>query len=214
MSRLLRLALYLAFVVWALLTLYVLVLLRERYGRGGPIPVSQARMLLNPRRESIHPVRKTLAKFRIRPGDTVLEIGPGPGYFTAEAARMAAPGGRVIALDLQLGMLEMLQERLDEADERRVHAVLADATRLPLTDAGVDVAYLVAVLGEIPDRPAALAELRRVLKPGGLLAITETLTDPDYQLVGTVRDVCRASGFEPVEHSRERLGYTALFCSP
>jgi len=214
MVRLLRLALFLAFVVWALLTLYVVVLLRERYGRGGPIPVSQARMLLNPRREWIQPVRKTLARFRIRPGDTVLEIGPGPGYFTAEAARIAGSDGRVIALDLQRGMLEMLRERLDQAGERRVHAVLADATRLPLTDASADVAYLVAVLGEIPDRPAALAELRRVLKPGGLLAITETLTDPDYQLVDTVRDVCRASGFEPVEHSRERLGYTALFRSP
>lgn len=211
--RFLRILFFLTLSIWALLTLYVVVWVRERYGRGGPIPVSQGRMLLDRRRGWLQPVRGTLEKFRIKPGDTVLEIGPGPGYFTIEVARMAGPAGRVVALDLQRGMLEMLRERLAEEAVHPAQMILGDATRLPLADSSADVAYLVAVLGEIPDRPAALAELRRVLKSGGLLGISETLTDPDYQLVDTVRDVCRASGFEPVEHSRERLGYTALFRS-
>jgi len=72
-------------------------------------------------------------------------------------------------------------------------------------------AYLVAVLGEIPDRVQALRELRRVLRRGGVLSITETLTDPDYQLEDSVRDVCRAVGFEPLEHVRGLLGYTMNF---
>lgn len=212
--RLIRYILMLVLALWALASLYIFNWFRERYGRGGPIPVAQAQTLLHPRREWIHPVRETLAKFRIRPGDTVLEIGPGPGYFTVGAARAAGESGRVIALDIQRGMLQMLQSRLDEADVREAQPVWGDATRLPLVDASADVAYLVAVLGEIPDRPAALKEVRRVLKPDGLLAISETLTDPDYQFVDTVRDLCRALGFEPVEHAKERLGYTLVFRSP
>jgi SAM-dependent methyltransferase len=214
MRLLIRAAFLAAFAGWALVTLYVFVWLRERWGRGGPIPVSQAQILLHPLRRWMQPARATLEKFGIRPGGAVLEIGPGPGYFTLEAARMVGASGRMLALDVQRGMLAMLQQRLDGAGARDAHPILGDATCLPLRDGTVDVAFLVAVLGEIPDRPAALAELRRVLKPGGLLGITETLTDPDYQLAATVRDVCRASGFEPVEHSRERTGYTTLFRAP
>jgi len=70
------------------------------------------------------------------------------------------------------------------------------------------------VLGEIPDRPQGLAELRRVLKPGGTLSITEHLTDADYQFEDTVRDLCRASGFEPGEHQRRFLGFTMNFAAP
>ena len=89
--------------------------------------------------------------------------------------------------------------------------ILGDATRLPLAEDSVDSAYLVAVIGEIPDRVQALRELRRVLRAGGVLSITETLTDPDYQLEDSVRDLCRAVGFEPLEHTRGLLGYTMNF---
>lgn len=71
-----------------------------------------------------------------------------------------------------------------------------------------------AVLGEIGDRPAALKELRRVLKPGGVLSLTETLTDPDYVFQGTLRDLCRAIGFKELECSREITGYTMVFAAP
>jgi hypothetical protein len=55
---------------------------------------------------------------------------------------------------------------------------------------------------------------RRVLRPGGALSISESATDPDYQLDDGVRDLCRASGFELLHHSGERLGYTMCFTAP
>src|SRR3990172_7417052 len=92
--RVLRLLLIAAFIVWALATLQFVMWIRERYGRGGPIPVSQAGMLLSPLRRFIDPVGATMQRFRIERGDTVLELGPGPGYFTAGAAEAVGPGGR------------------------------------------------------------------------------------------------------------------------
>jgi SAM-dependent methyltransferase len=182
-----------------------------RYRRRGPMPFTEAGMLHNPLRPVLHPVRRTLERAHVEPGTTVLELGPGTGYFSVEAARMIGPGGRLLCLDIQPPMLAELSEHLRDAGVSNAGLLLGDATRLPLAEDSVDTAYLVAVLGEIPDRPLALQELRRVLRRGGILSITETLTDPDYQLEDSVRDVCRALGFEPLEHVRGLLGYTMNF---
>ena len=67
---------------------------------------------------------------------------------------------------------------------------VADAMHLPLATASVDRAFLVTVLGEVPDPDAALAELRRVLKPGALLGFCESLGDPDIVFLGKLRNLC------------------------
>ena len=182
-----------------------------RNQRRGPMPFSEAGFLRNPLRRLLHPVRRTLERAHVEPGATVLELGPGTGYFSVEASRIIGPGGRLLCLDIQRPMLVELAGRLREAGVANAGLILGDATRLPLAEDSVDSAYLVAVIGEIPDRVEALRELRRVLRPGGVLSITETLTDPDYQLEDSVRDLCRAVGFEPLEHMRGLLGYTMSF---
>ena len=182
-----------------------------RYQRRGPMPFAKAGTLHNPLRGLIHPVRRTLERAHVEPGATVLEVGPGTGYFSVETSGMIGGGGRLLCLDIQRRMLAELAEHLREAGVINADLLLGDATSLPLADDSVDSAYLVAVLGEIPDRPQALQELRRVLRREGVLSITETLTDPDYQLEDSVRDVCRAVGFEPLEHVRGLLGYTMTF---
>jgi ubiquinone/menaquinone biosynthesis C-methylase UbiE len=216
--RVLRWLLRFLLIGWAVLSVGFILGVRrwfqERDGRGGPIPVSQAMLLLNPLRERMHPVRKTLETFRLAQGQTVLELGPGPGYFTPEAARIVGPEGRVVCVDLQPGMLALLQGRLREHRVANACPVAASATRLPLADGSMDAAFLVAVLGEVPDRPAALAELRRVLRLGGTLSFLETLTDPDYVFIDLLKDLCRAYGFELIEHRRLLLGYTMTFAAP
>lgn len=198
----------------AVAAVLVAIWMRERYGRGGPFPARDALALLNPQRRRLHPVEETVRFFRIKPGDTVLEIGPGPGYFSIEAARVTGTDGRVVCLDVQPGMVAVLDERLRH--ERAVNArpLVGDATRLPLADRSVDAAFLVFVLGEIPDRPAAMAELRRVMKPGGAVSIMETWTDSDYQLEASVEDLFRAYGFEARERRRQLLGYARGFVAP
>ena len=85
--RALRFVLYGLVALWALLSLGAFVWLRERYGRGGPIPVSQAGTLLHPLRGLLQPVRPILDKFGLRAGATVLELGPGPGRDTSRWRR-------------------------------------------------------------------------------------------------------------------------------
>jgi SAM-dependent methyltransferase len=188
--------------------------MRERYGRGGPFPARDALALLNPQRRRLHPVEETVRFFRIEPGDTVLEIGPGPGYFSIEAARAAGSSGRVVCIDVQPAMIAVLDERLRRERADNAMPLVGDATRLPLAGQSADAAFLVFVLGEIPDRPAAMAELRRVLKPGGAVSVMETWTDSDYQLEASVGDLFRAYDFEPLESRRQLLGYARSFVAP
>jgi ubiquinone/menaquinone biosynthesis C-methylase UbiE len=194
---------------------YVWMWVRDRYSGRGPMPYALAAFSLhNPLRPLIHPVRRTLERSHVQPGATVLELGPGTGYFSIEASRIIGAGGRLLCLDIQRPMLVDLTDRLRQAGVANADLILADATRLPLSDNVVDAAYLVTVIGEVPDRPQALRDLRRVLRQGAVLSFTESLTDPDYQLEDSLRDVCRASGFEPLEHMPGLLGYTMNFTVP
>ena len=177
-------------------------------------PASQAAALLNPLRERLMPVEKTLDRFGVSSDQTVLEVGPGPGYYTLKASGRIGDCGRILCFDIQRGMLETLRRRLEDADVHNADLVIADATHLPLAAGCVDVAFLVTVLGEVPEPEAALAELRRVLKPGGRLGFGETMRDPDYVLLGRMRRMCRAQGFEVAAYYREFLGYTITFRVP
>ena len=89
-------------------------------------PASQAAALLNPLRERLMPVEKTLDRFGVSSGQTVLEVGPGPGYYTLKASRRIADSGRILCLDIQRGMLETLRSRIEDADVRNADLVVAD----------------------------------------------------------------------------------------
>jgi len=103
------------------------------------------------------------------PGEQILGVGPGTGYYTREIASAIGPAGRFDALDLQQPMLDELMQRAERRGIGNVGPARGDAQALPNGDATCDAAFLVATLGEIPDRDRALGELRRVLKPGGRL---------------------------------------------
>ncbi|QIN84518.1 methyltransferase domain-containing protein [Rubrobacter tropicus] len=83
---------------------------------------------------------------------------------------------------------------------------------MPFPDDGFDVVFLVDVVGEIPDKPAFFGECARVLKPGGVLAVTEQISDPDFHLPSSVRTLAAAAGL--MEDGLEGLPwwtYTARF---
>src|SRR3954468_16996013 len=143
-----------------------------------------------------------------QPGERVLEVGPGTGYYTVPVADWLGPDGRLELFDLQQ---EMLDHTLRAAGELagRVGATQGDARDLPYPDASFDAAYLVTVLGEIPDQEAALRELRRVVKPGGRLVVGEIAVDPHWVSPARLRRRAEAAGLTFSRRSGTPLGYFA-----
>ena len=131
----------------------------------------------------------------LSPGMTVLDAGCGPGRLTVPLARSVGPAGRVVALDIQPGMLARAKTKTEAAGHANVEFVAAALGAGKLHAHRFDRVVLVTVLGEIPDRAAALAELFDVLKPGGLLAIVEVIFDPHFQSRSTVTRLALSTGF-------------------
>jgi arsenite methyltransferase len=104
----------------------------------------------------------------IPPGGTALDVGSGPGNVTASLARAAGPGGVALGVDISE---PMLARAVRAESGPQVGFLRADAQRLPLRDNTVDAVVSTAVLQLIPNPAAALAEMARVLRPGGRLAI-------------------------------------------
>jgi ubiquinone/menaquinone biosynthesis C-methylase UbiE len=128
------------------------------------------------------------------PGERVLEVGPGTGYYALPMAGWLGPDGRLDVLDVQQEMLDHTLRRATEQGVSNIVPTRADARELPYPDDAFDAAYLVTVLGEIPDQGAALRELRRVVKPGGRIVVGELLLDPHMVTHRALRDRASAAG--------------------
>jgi ubiquinone/menaquinone biosynthesis C-methylase UbiE len=186
--------------------------LAARFGRSSPCPAALSWLVDNPLRRFY--TRPVLDRIGIRPGERVLELGPGPGLFTVGAALRAGPEGRLIAVDIQPKMIAQVEQRVWEAGLTNVETHLASAYDLPLETESVDRAFLITVLPEISDRARALAELHRVLRPGGVLSIGEEFYDPDYLFLPETIRLVEAAGFRYVEHLGNVWVYTANFEKP
>ncbi|MBW3634434.1 MAG: class I SAM-dependent methyltransferase [Chloroflexi bacterium] len=145
------------------------------------------------------------------PGERLLEVGPGTGYYTLDIAGHLEPGGQLDILDLQPAMLEETMRRAAAGGVRNVVPTPGNAQELPYPDATFDAAYLVATLGEVPGKDRALRELRRVLKQGGRLVVGEGQPDPHMVSLHDLREQAREVGLRYERHHGGRFGYLARF---
>lgn len=163
--------------------------------------------------EAPHPLitrRRMQSVLEPRPGERMLEVGPGTGYYTLAVAEWIAPGELDI-FDLQQEMLDHTMRRADERGVANVIPAQGDVRRLPYPDASFDAAYLVTVLGEVPDQDAALRELARVLKPGGRLVVGELFGDPHWVSPQALRSRAEAAGLTFERRIGSLLGYFGRF---
>ena len=168
-------------------------------------------------RFSLELPRPFLTRSRLReilspePGEGVLEVGPGTGYYSLHAARWLEPEGTLEVLDIQQEMLDHTMRRAYALDISNIIPTRGDAQALPYPDGRFDAAYLVATLGEVPDKERALHELGRVLKPGGRLVVGESQPDPHIVSFDELRMLADVVGLSYERRAGGRLGYFASF---
>jgi SAM-dependent methyltransferase len=146
-----------------------------------------------------------------QPGERVLEIGPGTGYYSLHAARWLEPEGILEVLDIQQEMLDHTMCRARTQGISNIVPIRGDAQTLPYAGGYFDSAYLVATLGEIPDPGHALRELRRVLKCGDRLMVGEVLLDPHMVSFDKLRMLADVAGLSYECRVGGRFEYLASF---
>ena len=162
--------------------------------------------------EAPHPVitrERLRAVLRPEPGERLLEIGVGTGYYSLDLAEWAAPEGTLELFDLQQEFLDHVKRRAAERGLENLVPTQGDATALPYADASIDAVILTAVLGEIPDTAAALREIRRVLKPSGRLVVGELFGDPHFTTLNSLKAQSAEAGLSYEEHSGNWFAYFA-----
>ena len=179
-----------------------------------PCPPALGWVLESGLREWVAPTPLVLERVGLKPGMRALEIGPGVGHMSVPAARRLGGSGRLVALELQPEMARRARERLRREGIGNAEVRVGDVTNAPLEPASYDLAFLVTVLGEIPNRDVAIRRLSDALKPGGTLSFTEVFGDPHYQRYAGLERRCVAAGLEPVDRHGSWLSYTANFRRP
>jgi ubiquinone/menaquinone biosynthesis C-methylase UbiE len=149
-----------------------------------------------------------------KPGQRILEVGPGTGYYTLEVAEWVGSEGGVDILDIQRDMLDHTMRRAAEEGIENITPTEADARAMPYEDGTFDAAFLVTVLGEVPDQDAAVRELSRILRPGGRLVVGELLGDPHYVSQRALRLRAAGAGLNFERRVGTALGYFARFSKP
>lgn len=180
--------------------------------------------------------RRLVELVEFAPGARVLDLGTGTGLAALAAARLVEPGGQVTGIDLSPAMLEQARRKAQALHIANVEFRQGDAERLELPDRAFDAVLCASALFFVPDMPAAVSEVRRVLKPGGLFGFSsfgtefmQPLTDvwrsalsrygvqmpgmPHLRLATpeACAELLRVGGFEQVSTHVEELGYSLTF---
>lgn len=162
-----------------------------------PIPGFATQLIDNPLRRRFVQRPEVLAKrMGLEPGMTVVEIGPGKGSYTIVFAGKVLPGGKVYAVDIQEYVVERLRKRIEKEGIINVIPKIDNAYELSFEDSSVDRVVTIACLPEIPEPVKVLRECHRILKPDGLVCLSELFPDPDYPRRKTEKRWADEAGFE------------------
>lgn len=169
-------------------------------------------LLISPLRKLLQNPAKVIEPY-VRAGMTVVEIGPGMGFFTLELAKKVGEAGRVIAIDIQPQMLERLEQRAKAAGlQDRIETRLAKSDSMGMSDLAqsVDLVFAYAVVHELPDDRAFFREAFAVLKPDAMLYIAEPGHHVSREQFNAELQKAGAEGFAIVEQGHAGIGHNAL----
>ena len=175
-----------------------------RVERAGGLDNSVRRILQNP--------HKILSPF-IRKGMVVLDLGCGPGFFSIEIAKMLLDSGKVIAADLQNGMLERVTKKIKATElEQRIVIHKTQEDRIGVTE-NVDFVFAFYVIHEVPNQDKLFEELKSILKPCGQIYIAEPKFHVPKKKFEAMIERIKRVGFEVVEGPIVFLSRTVLLAN-
>ena len=183
----------------------------RRWSRKSPVPMPYfMRWVLHLPRGPHSPARLRRV-LQPKTGERILEIGPGVGVHALPVASELRPDGVLDVLDIQQEMLDDLARRAARQGLTNIVTRQGDAQQLPYPPETFDAAYLIGVLGEIPDPLAALRQLRRVVKRSGRLVIGELIIDSDFIPLGDLKAMAHQAGLVFERSVGPRIAYSAVF---
>ncbi len=141
---------------------------------------------------------------------TVLELGPGPGYFSIPVAQKIK-SGRLYLADIQQEMLDFAKRRLQRKKLHHVEYYLCDGKGINFADNFFDRIYMVTVIGEVENKDEYIADCYRMLKPNGILSISELAGDPDKMTIEELKKLIKKQKFKEYKIYGNRRNYTINF---
>jgi len=172
-------------------------------------PASFSGSLDNFLRRLVHKPEKIL-KPLINEGMVVLDIGCGPGYFTAEIARLVGEGGKVIAADLQQAMLDKMIRKLRDCGlEKRVEAHQCQSERTGI-EKKADFILTFWMIHEVPDQQKFFEELRSLLNPGGMILVAEPKFHVTKNSFSAMISRLESAGLQIIDHPQIALSRSLL----
>jgi len=178
--------------------------------KGKVFPHQLAFTLLIPLRNFALSPRQVVERLQLAPQHRVLEVGCGAGYFSPALAQ-ALPQGKLVLADIQPEMLAYAQKRLAKRHIGNAEYYLCHGTHFDFPDASFDRIVLIAVLGEIADQAAYLQEFHRLLRPDGIVSISETAGDPDKLSRAQLTALMQAHQFVLTQSYGTEKNYTLNF---
>jgi ubiquinone/menaquinone biosynthesis C-methylase UbiE len=178
-------------------------------GNNRACPVEKAGLVDNRFRRWLQNPQKLLKPY-IQEGMIVLDIGCGPGFFSVDIARMVGPSGRVIACDLQEGMLQKLKVKIQGTElENRITLHQCRANQIGISEK-VDFVLAAWMVHEVPNQEHFFHELGSILRSGGQILILEPPFHVSKKEFDKMIEIAQTAGFTPVKTLKNLLGKTVL----
>lgn len=182
----------------------------KRFTTKGVFPYELAFTLLIPVRNIFLSPKQLVNRLELRDDLQVMEVGPGPGYFSLEIAKRLTRGKLILA-DIQQEMLDYAQKRLNRKGLTNVDYYLCNGKTFQFEDDTFDRIYLVTVIGEVENKEEYVQEFYRILKKGGILSISELAGDPDKMSTTEIKNLAEKNHFSFYKMFGKESNYTMNF---
>lgn len=182
----------------------------RRVTSKGIFPHQYAFTLLIPFRNIFLSPKGLIRRLELKDDMRVMEVGPGPGYFSIPVARRLKQGSLVLA-DIQQEMLDYAKKRIEKKGLSNVEYYLCSGDSFGFEKNSFDRIYLITVIGEVEKKEVYFKDFHRMLKPGGLLSISELAGDPDKMTPDELRNLAEPVGFKFLKLFGTDRNYTVNF---